>query len=209
LTSPAAAAHSAPATCAFKKFVPSGYPTTSLSGDLQSQYGYRPRGLTDAQYNALRTQAGAQGTYNIAPSAVKARLEALAAMGVTSPILYWDNGSVSLGQSDFPGDFSRPLNTNPTCGKKNVTIVVSGAGNNLSYQGGNSEPFLSAAIFVPDGLLSGSGGRNTIGTIFAKTIDMSGGNAFYMDECFANNPPGATVDVQVVDWREDDSRDFN
>ena len=37
------------------------YPTTSkfTSADLQN-YGYRPRGLTDAQYDALKTQAQAQ-----------------------------------------------------------------------------------------------------------------------------------------------------
>jgi hypothetical protein len=30
-----------------------------------------------------------------------------------------------------------------------------------------------------------------------------------MDQCFASNPPGGTLDTQVVNWREDDSKDIN
>ena len=187
------------------------YPTTSkfTTADMTKVYGYRPRGLTDAQYDALRTQAQAQATYNIDPSLIATRLTTLSTLGIASPVLFWDTASVSLRQSDFPSAYSRNLDTNLTCGSKSVTIVVSGAGHNLSYQGGNSTPYLVASIFVPDGQLSGTGGRNTIGTAFAKSIDLGGSVAFHMDECFANNPPGATVDVQVVDWREDDSRDLN
>ena len=44
------------------------YPTTSAftATDLQA-IGYRPRGLTDAQYGSLKTQAQSFGTYNLAP----------------------------------------------------------------------------------------------------------------------------------------------
>lgn len=185
------------------------YPETSLGKDLEVRYGYRPRGLTDGQYATLKSQAMAQQTYNIAPGSIKARLQQLAVEGVTSPVLYFDSGSVSLKQADFPDDFSRALSDAASCGSKSVTIVVVGSGNNLSYQGGASAPYLVASIFVPDGQLTGTGGRKTIGTIFAKSIDMSGGNDFYMDACFTNNPPGAIVDVEVVNWAEDDARDFN
>jgi hypothetical protein len=186
------------------------YPTSSLftSAELQN-YGYRPRGLTDAQYDALRSQAQAQGTYNMATSSISATLTSLATAGIASPVLYWDNGSVSLSQSDFPASFARGLVGSASCATNSVTIVVTGPGNNLSYQGGNTAPFLVASIFVPDGQLTGSGGRNTIGTVFAKTLDMGGNMDFYMDQCFAANPPGATLDAQVVTWREDDSKDIN
>jgi hypothetical protein len=186
------------------------YPTSSLftSAELQN-YGYRPRGLTDAQYDALRSQAQAQGTYNMSTTSINATLTSLATAGITSPVLYWDNGSVSLSQSDFPASFSRGLVASSSCGTNSVTIVVSGPGNNLSYQGGNTSPFLVGSIFVPDGQLTGNGGRNTIGTVFAKTLDMGGNMDFYMDQCFAANPPGATLDAQVITWREDDSKDIN
>ena len=188
----------------------SRYPTTSAftQADLQ-RYGYRPRGLTDAQYDALRSQAKAQGTHNIAVGSINATLTGLADAGITSPVLFWENGSVSLNATDFPASFLRSLSTLGTCSAMSVTIIVSGPGNNLSYQGGNSAPYLSASIFVPDGTLTGTGGRNTIGTVFAKTLDLGGNVDFYMDQCFADNPPGATLDVQITDWREDDGQNIN
>ncbi|MGB8651570.1 MAG: hypothetical protein WCD35_13030 [Mycobacteriales bacterium] len=186
------------------------YPTTSqfTLQNLQSMYGYRPRGLTDAQYDQLRAMAQSEGTYNLATGSINSTLTALANAGISSPVLYWDNGAVSLKSTDFPSSFLRNLDTSGSCTSNNVTIVVTGPGG-LSYQGGNTAPFLSAAIFVPDGTLTGSGGRNTIGTVYAKTIDLGGNIDFYMDQCFANNPPGATVDVQVINWREDDGTDLN
>lgn len=184
------------------------YPTTSAFTSAQlAQYGYRPRGLTDAQYDALKSQAVSQGTYNLATSGISARLTTVAAQGVTSPVLFWDTGSVALKQADFPAAFSRALSTDGGCTSNSVTIVV--VGGNLSYQGGTSSPYLTAALFIPDGLLTGTGGRNTIGTVFAQNIDLSGSVDFFMDQCFASNPPGAVVDAEVVDWRESDSSDFN
>jgi hypothetical protein len=186
------------------------YPTTSqfTQGDLQS-YGYRPRGLTDAQYDALRTQAQSQGTYNINPSSVSATLTSLAAAGVTSPVLFWDNQSVSLSLSDFPSAFKRALSSVSACSAASVTVVVTGAGHDLNYNGGNTAPYLSASLFVPDGTLTGQGGYNVIGTVFANVIDLGGNPDYYMDSCFASNPPGALLDAQVIDWREADSRDVN
>ena len=32
---------------------------------------------------------------------------------------------------------------------------------------------------------------------------------YYMDQCFASNPPGALLDAQVIDWREADAKDAN
>jgi hypothetical protein len=186
------------------------YPTSSrfTMQDLQD-IGYRPRGLTDSQYDALKSQAQAEGTYNIATGSLNSVLTGLVNAGISSPVLYWDNGSVSLTQSNFPAAFSRALSTSAGCAQKTVTIIVTGTGHNLSYQGGNTAPYLTAAIFVPDGTLTGTGGRNTIGTVFAKTVDLGGNVDFYLDACYANSPPGGTLDVQVTSFREDDSTDVN
>lgn len=184
------------------------YPTTSKfsMADLQS-YGYRPRGLTDAQYDALKTQAQASGTYNMTAGSVNAALTNLLAAGVSSPVLYWDNGDVSLSSGDFPAAFLRALDGTAGCTTNSVTVVVAGA--SLGYSGGNSGPSLVSAMFVPDGTLSGRGGFNTIGTLFAKTVDLAGNPDFHVDECFVNNPPGATLDVAVLSFREDDNKDLN
>ena len=185
------------------------YPTTSqfTLAELQQTYGYIPRGLTDAQYKALLTQAKAQGTYNIATGSINSTLTSLAAAGITSPVLYWDNGDVSLKTSDFPASFRRVLSTSANCAGNSVTVVVVGA--NLKFAGGNVSPYLVASMFVPDGTLTGQGGAGLIGTVFAKTIDLGGGLDFYMDQCFANNPPGGILDAQVTKWAEDDSKDIN
>lgn len=187
------------------------HPVTSkfTEAELIERYGYRPRGLSDAQYKSLLSQAVAQGTYNPGTASINTRLTQLAAQGITSPVLYWDSGDVTLNQTDFPAAFLRAPTATATCGGQSVTIVVSGPGNDLKYSGGNTSPWLVAAIFVPDGELTGQGGRNTIGTVFAKTLDLGGNVDFHMDQCFASNPPGGTLGVDVVDWREDDSRDIN
>lgn len=185
------------------------YPTTSkFTQEELGRYGYRPRGLTDAQYDALRTQAQAQGTYNIATGSVGAALTALAAAGVSSPVLYWDSASVSLNLSSIPSVFKRTVNNDsPSCSTGSLTIVVSGPGNNLTYSGGSTSPYVVASLFVPDGKLTGQGGSNTIGTVFAKTIDLGGNPDFYMDRCFAANPPGGLLNVEVTNWREVDGTD--
>jgi hypothetical protein len=176
--------------------------------DLQN-LGYRPRGLTDAQYDSLKAQAQAMGTYNLATGTVSSTLTSLAAAGVSSPVLYWDNGPVSLSSGDFPTSFKRALSAAAGCTQNTLTIVVSGPGNGLSYQGGNTSPYLVAALFIPDGTLSGQGGVNTIGTVYAKTIDLGGNPDFHLDNCFAASPPGGTLDVQVTGFREDDATDVN
>lgn len=182
--------------------------TSKFTPEDLARYGYRPRGLTDAQYDALLSQAKAQGTYNLPATSLNAQLSALAASGISSPVLYWDSGDISLNLADIPAAFKRTINNDATnCATNSLTIVVSGPGNDLKFTNGNTSPFVVASIFVPDGNLSGQGGSNTIGTVFAKTLDLGGNVDFYMDRCFAANPPGATLNVEAIDWREDDSRD--
>ena len=189
-------------------YAPTGYPTTSrFDAAALERYGYRPRGLTDAQYDTLRSQAQAQGTYDLEPAGVPAAVTAALAAGVSSPVLFWDDRDVALDQSSFPAAFLRPLDDTIGCSSRSVTIAVTGAGHDLSYQGGNTTPYLAASIFVPDGQLTGRGGRNTIGTVFADTIDLGGNVDFHMDRCFASNPPGAVLEAQVVNFREADAAD--
>jgi hypothetical protein len=184
------------------------YPTTAkfTLTDLEN-LGYRPRGLTDAQYDRLRSQAQAEGTYNLASGTISGQLTTLTNAGVTSPVLFWDTGDISLGSSDFPAAMKRALNSSATCGGDSVTVIVMNG--NLTYQGGGGSPYVPVAFFVPDGTLKAQGGLDTLGTIFAKVVDMGGSPDFKLDNCFVNNPPGGTLDAQVINWREDDSKDVN
>ena len=40
-------------------------------------------------------------------------------------------------------------------------------------------------------------------------MDLGGNVDFHMDLCFASNPPGGIVDVEVIGWREDDAQDIS
>lgn len=185
----------------------STYPPTDSTffglADLQS-YGYRPRGLSDAQYAALRVRAQAQGLYNVAASSISAKITAAAAAGISQPVVYYDNSaSVALSYSNFPaGSFERAPGS--PCGAPIVTTVVEHG--DLTFQGGNSNWF-DAAIFVPDGGFYGNGGYNILGTVFANTLSLGGGQTFALNGCFARGIPGPILDVRAVKFREDDSKD--
>jgi hypothetical protein len=203
---------------------PSGVTTTRTDGlcdttafttaDLQ-RYGYRPRGLTDAQYSALKARAQGTGTYNIAVGNVGAAIASAVASGINDPVLYWDcsvanpgcvSGGVSLSYSNFPANaFQTAPSTNGTCVSpyQIVTIVVEHG--DLTFQGGNSTWF-DAAMFVPDGSFNGNGGYNINGTLFSNNLSMGGNQGWDLDSCWVTNFPGAIISVQQVGFREDDAK---
>lgn len=172
--------------------------------DLQ-KYGYRPRGLTDAQYAALKTRAQAQGLYNPSIGSISATVSSLLAAGISQPVLYFDNGDVSMAYSDFPaGAFERAPSA--TCSPQSVVVVVEHG--NLTWQGGNNKWF-DAAFFVPDGTWTGNGGYNVLGTLWANNVSLGGNEQFQLDTCFVTNTQGAILDVRIKSFREDDSKDVS
>ena len=191
--------------------------TAFTTTDLQ-RYGYRPRGLSDAEYAALKSRAQAQGTYNIATANVSAAITAVVNAGINSPVLYWDCGSagnicsnsnpLSLKYSDFPaGMFTNP----PTAAGQScaapmriVTIIVEHAG--VTFQGGNNTWF-DGAFFVPDGSFNGNGGYQILGTLFSNNLDLGGTQAFSLDSCWLQSFPGPVLTVTQTAFREDDNAD--
>lgn len=183
---------------------PPGDTTKFTNADLE-KYGYRPRGLSDAEYASLKTRAQALGTYNVNPNTLVATLNAHLAAGINQPVVYFDNGNQSLRASDFPGGtagFGRA--PGGTCSNRAVTIVV--ANGNLTFQGGNSNWF-DAVIFVPDGNWTGNGGYNILGTLFANNVSLGGNEKFELDPCLVDNMPGPVMKVEATVFREDDSKD--
>jgi hypothetical protein len=188
--------------------------TAFTTADLQ-RYGYRPRGLTDAQYAALKLRAQSTGTYNIPVGNVGARIQAALSSGINDPVLYWDcsqassnctSGAVSLSYSNFPaGAFATPP-TSGSCANpyQIVTIIVEHG--DLTFQGGNNTWF-DAALFVPDGSFNGNGGYNINGTLFSNNLSMGGNQAWDLDTCWVTNFPGAIIQVQQSGFREDDAKD--
>ena len=191
--------------------------TTAFTTADLNRYGYRPRGLSDAQYAALKARAQAQGTYNLPTGNVGAAVTALLNAGINHPILYWDcsnagsicstSQAVSLRQSDFPsGVFNTaPVASGGTCSLvRVVTIVVVHSG--LTFQGGTNTWF-DGAFFVPDGSFNGNGGYNILGTLFSNNLDLGGTQAFSLDSCWVASFPGPVLNLKQTGFREDDSAD--
>jgi Tfp pilus assembly protein PilX len=191
---------------------PDGLCDTTLftTADLQ-RYGYRPRGLSDTQYQALKARAQANGTYNLASGSIGAALSAAVTNGINDPVLYWDcnaagaacsGGGISIHGSDFPAAFqTAPSTTSCTAGQPIVTIVVENG--SITFQGGNNT-WLDAAVFVPDGSFNGNGGYNLYGTLFSNNLSLGGNQTFQLDNCWLTNFPGAVLNVTQKSFREDD-----
>ncbi|MEP7055024.1 MAG: pilus assembly PilX N-terminal domain-containing protein [Actinomycetota bacterium] len=182
-------------------FYPPNDTTLFTAADLQA-YGYRPRGLSDAEYASLKARAQSLGTYNISTGSIMTKLNAALAAGINQPVVYWDNGNVSLSDNDFPAAFGRA--PGGTCNNQSVTIVVEHG--NATFQGGNSSWFDGVA-FVPDGNWNGNGGYNWLGTLFANDLTLGGNQKFQLDDCMVDNMPGPVMQVTATAFREDDSKD--
>jgi hypothetical protein len=190
--------------------------TAFTTADLQ-RYGYRPRGLSDAQYAALKSRAQSQGTYNIATGSINATISNLLSTGVGSPVLYWDcanagsicsgSSGLSLKYSDFPtGSFGTAPSASGTCaGPLHIVTIVVEHGD-LTFQGGNNTWF-DAALFVPDGSFNGNGGYQILGTLFSNNLDLGGTQAFSLDGCWVTSFPGPVLSLTQTNFREDDASD--
>jgi hypothetical protein len=177
----------------------SPYPTTSFFDlDALRSYGYdQPRGLTDAQYAALKIMAQEQGTYFTTDSFPTP----------TNPppylnAVYYFN----LRPGGGTVNIQRELNAfgSAYCGQRSIVIVVEGGDMQV-----NSGADIVGAIFVPDGNYRGNGTALTTGTLFAKSIDKLTGDADFTLEgptssCFFDNFPGGLMEVSVAKFREVD-----
>lgn len=178
--------------------------TTSAFGlaELSAVYNYSARGLTAAQYAALKSKAVSQGNYwdNSTLGGYKPPCVTSCPVGKTptpNGVLYFKVSSSTTLGNEFSQitDFARSH-----CGSRSLVIVVEGGNATM-----NSNASLTAAMFVPDGTLKYNGGAVLEGTIFAKYIDKFNGTAnFHLDQCFINNFPGGLFDVTPVRFREVD-----
>jgi Tfp pilus assembly protein PilX len=179
--------------------------TTKFTYDDLRTYGYRPGGLTDRQYEALRIRASSQNLLNVTPDGMKIGLDAAVAAGINNPVVYIDNlaatANFSFKESHVPAAFHRE--PGGACHNRAVLIVVRNAG--MIYQSGNSSSsWRSMSLLVPEGSYRGNGGYNVLGTLFANNISLGGNEQFRLDDCYVDNMPGALLDLDVVSFREDD-----
>lgn len=184
---------------------PDGDTTAFTVTDLQ-RYGYRPGGLSDAEYESLRVKAQGLGLHNPTAAQLSAGLTAAATAGVSHPVVYYDNGTpLALSSSDIPEAYARNPTTAGACSPRALVVVVRRA--SVIYQGGNSV-WRTMSVFVPEGNFTGNGGYNVVGTLFADSITMGGNQRWQMDDCFVTNMPGPILNLTTTAFREDDRSDI-
>jgi hypothetical protein len=179
-------------------------PKSSLftATDLSTTYGNEARGLTAAQYAALKSKAIAQGNYwdESTLGSFVAPCVALCPAGKTptpNGVLYFKvNSTTTIGnQFNDITEFKRSH-----CGLRSLVIVIEGGNATL-----NNTVSLTAALFVPDGSVKYNGGAVLDGTLFARQVNKFNGTAdFYLDPCFVANFPGGLFDITPTRFREVD-----
>ncbi len=195
-----------------------GYPQSSLMANAQQladDYGFNLDGLSAGQLQQLRTAAKEQGFYFTTTNAIPAALrEPGNPLLYPNPVLFYEFASsvpasarlVDLNDlsSTVYGRSAQLSDSSLSCHSRNVIVVVLNGDVRL-----NSNQTLVASIFAlgpaPYGnVTKANGTSNLIGTLFAKSIDLTGTANVNLDDCFLANLPGQLLNVKGKNFREVD-----
>jgi hypothetical protein len=167
---------------------------------LFKTFGITRPALTDSEIEQLKTTAQAQGSYYTSPT------------GWTVPtnphtVLFFDlNSSQTVDLKPLDGSlWSRGRLTSaldPLCIDASLLIVVTGGNARLN---GNTP--IAASLYLsgsaPGGeLFKANGAADSIGMLYADTIDLTGNFGASLDACYIANPPPALFDVNPGTYRE-------
>jgi hypothetical protein len=185
-------------------------PSTLFTSAMLAEFrGTQDRGLTAAQYAALRAKAKEQGQFYTTPSFTPPD-PAL----YPNAVMYFDLQTARKNSPTDTTKFTVQLGTelngygtngNGTggtnhCGKRSVVVVIDGGSMHI-----NANADLIGAIFVPDGLFQFNGKGAVHGTVFARELSKFNGTAdFYLEPCFFTNLPGGLLEGAPVGFRVDD-----
>lgn len=194
------------------------YPQTSRisdADDLEAQYGFNLDGLTPGQIDQLRTSAQEQGFYFTNTNTIPAVLQSdTAAMAYPNPVVFYEfapsvsNGGRTVDLNDLSdvvyGRATPLAATDAGCHSRNVIVVVINGDVRL-----NSNQTLVASVFAmgpnPYGNVQKANGTSQlIGTLYARSIDLTGTADIDLDGCFLANLPGQLLNVEPSAFREVD-----
>ena len=182
---------------------------------LERVFGYRSRGLSDAQYETLKNKAKASGTYfepGGSSSTIQANGLGLPCYDTSTtpcasggpklkyPVVYIKaaaNRVVTFQNGDMPG-YTYPVSDSPCVDLPTLILVVEGA--NLQFSG---NPGITGSIFVPDGNFDYQAGY-VVGTVFAKTLQLTGNSNMRLTSCALQNVAGGLLTVTPVRYHQDD-----
>lgn len=189
------------------------YPQTSLITDLGAQYGFQLEGLTAEQLDQLRTAAQEQGFYFTSSTDIPAVLQDnTTSLQHPNPVVFYDlKGSAVGGEVDLKHlsdtTYARPtplLASSPSCHSRSVIVVVVNGDVRL-----NSNQTLVGSVFAmgpsPYGEVGKANGvSRLIGTMYARSLDLTGTSDINLDDCFLQNIPGQLMNVKATTFREVD-----
>lgn len=178
---------------------------------LRKLFGIPERPFTDTQLDTLRELAKSQNTYF---ESTTENWPALVPTPSDRPhtVLFFDldvndEPNLRVDLNDIAG-WGRPEDP-AICPTRSLLIVIVGGDAKL-----NSNRHLSANLVLtsaaPYGHVSKANGTsNFIGTVYADSVDLTGGTRFSLDECFLQNLAPSLVDttLEVTDYREVDRTD--
>ena len=194
------------------------YPQTSRissAQELATTYGFNLDGLSPGQIQQLRTAAKEQGFYFTNTAAIPAVLrEPGNPVLYPNPVLFYEFGSsvpsssrlVDLNDlsSTTYGRAAQLGDSAASCHSRNVIVVVLNGDVRL-----NSNQTLVGSVFAmgpaPYGNVTKANGTSQlIGTLYAKSIDLTGTANIDLDPCFLANLPGQLLNVKGENFREVD-----
>lgn len=194
------------------------YPQTSLiqnAQQLADEYDFNLDGLTPGQIQQLRTAAQEQGFYFTNSAAIPPVLkDSVTSLQHPNPVLFYEFASSVASNSRLVdlndlsattyGRTAQLSATSTGCHSRNVIVVVLNGDVRL-----NSNQTLVASVFAlgpaPYGSVTKANGTsNLIGTLYAKSIDLTGTANIDLDPCFLANLPGQLLNVKGKNFREVD-----
>lgn len=164
---------------------------------LQSIYGFKPRGLTPEQYDALKQEATRRGTYYTSPSPPSWPN----ASTTPYPILYFKIGANQT--VNIQNQLSSYLWQNdPSCTLRHPSVVIVVEGGSLHVTGSTG---FSGAIFTPDGQTRFDGSNKFVGTAFAKQFTTAGNDTISLNDCYAQSTSPLILEPKPLQFREVDN----
>lgn len=193
------------------------YATTSKivdADDLAKKFRFNLEGLTAEQLDQLRTAAREQGFYTTSDPSIPSVLQAANAVTTyPNPVLFYDfQGAANIGKlvdlKQFSDSYGRatPLEaTDAACTPAGVIVVVVNGDIRL-----NAGQTLVGSVFAMGGapgtgrVNKANGNSRLIGTLYARSLDLTGTADINLDRCFLQNLPGQLLGVTTDTFAEVD-----
>jgi len=198
-----------PSPCTGQSMAPP--PTSKFTREDYERVAPKPA-LSDQDYLTLKDAAKATGIYCFVPTVGG---KTCTKKGVALTV----NDNFNIGDGHLTGldknfvmyvefeDPSKAMTTNEVkwganvgpCGTQSAVLIV----RNGSWRM-ESNSIINGVLLLPEGNIDSQGSFDFIGTIIAKTVNMTGTGTFTLNQCWLDNMPGPFLEITPTAWSEVD-----